>query len=191
MAAFKGATFEIISGGKTCPMYDDPDGNDAEDSFTQHKYIEAVTGAAFEVQTTLNADFDFATCDAVRLTVNLDAAVGQYLDIKRKDGLVEPGQKRSARLASIIRYSSKTGQWQKGALTFGKLEIKETSNSNPSPNDMKGLGQIQIRYQRVVFHGVRENQMMAYCIPDRVSEVSEKLLKGKSVENTIESASLP
>lgn len=56
---------------------------------------------------------------------------------------------------------------------------------------MKGLGQIQIRYQRVVFHGVRENQIRAYCIPDRVSEVSEKLLKGMSVEYTIESASLP
>lgn len=134
MAAFEGATFEIISGGKTCPMYDDPDGNDAEDSFTKHKYIEAVTGAAFEVKTTLNADFDFATCDAVRVTVSLDAGVGQYQDIKRKDGLVESGQNHSARLASMIRYSPNTGQWQRGSLTFGNLEISELySGSNRQP----------------------------------------------------------
>ncbi|KAL9030410.1 MAG: hypothetical protein Q9196_001467 [Gyalolechia fulgens] len=188
MATFKGATFEILSANQPCPIYDDPDAPDNEDRFTRQKYIEAVTGATFIIKVTLDRDFRFASSDAVRIMFTLDNMPRSYYeDVRRKD--IRSGEKRSVRLECMQKYCLRTHQWQRGHLSFGKLEIKETTDSAVSPNELKNLGRIRVSYQRIKY-GQTRDQRSIYHDTERVSEVSEKVLKGKSIENTIDSVNL-
>ncbi|KAL8963735.1 MAG: hypothetical protein Q9193_000041 [Seirophora villosa] len=121
MATFHQATFEIISGGKTCSMYEDPEQNDEENPFQQQRYIEAVTGAPFEVLLTLRPAFKFGTCDAVRVDFCFDnMSAIYYVDIKREDA----GKQCFARLSHMCRNCPETGVREQGQLTFAKLDIK-------------------------------------------------------------------
>ncbi|KAL8941400.1 MAG: hypothetical protein Q9211_001841 [Gyalolechia sp. 1 TL-2023] len=189
MATFKGATFEILSANQPCPIYDDPDAPDNEDRFTRQKYIEAVTGATFIIKVTLDRDFRFASSDAVRIMFTLDNMPRSYYeDVRRRD--IRSGEKRSVRLECMQKYCLRTHQWQRGYLSFGKLEIKETTDSAVSPNELKNLGRIRVSYQRIKY-GQTRDQRSIYHDTERVSEVSEKVLKGKSIENTIEYVTPP
>lgn len=126
MATFYRATFEVISGGKTCPMYEDPEQNDEENPFQQRRYIEAVTGAPFEVLLTLRPGFEFGTCDAVRVEFCFDNMSPVYfVDIKREDAAV--GKQCFAKVSHICRNCPETGVREQGQLTFAKLEISKSS----------------------------------------------------------------
>lgn len=122
MATFKGATFEIISEGRSCPMYDDPDENDGQVPSAQAKYIEAVTGAAFEIKVTLEPDFDFAGANAVRVTATFDGAQNSwYIDIDQTAKLL----RRYAVMDNPPTYCSETRRWVEGCFGFGKLDISK------------------------------------------------------------------
>ncbi|KAL8771325.1 MAG: hypothetical protein Q9209_003230 [Squamulea sp. 1 TL-2023] len=143
MARCEGATFEIISAGKSCHMYDDPDADGHEDPFSAssppQKYIQAVTGAKFEVVVTLNQQFQFGNCDAVRVSIYPDNSRGQYADIKRKD------------------------------------------------EDIELLGKIRVTLQRIYWGKKTERD----SVRDKpISEVTEKVLKGKAIENAIKLSNL-
>ncbi|KAL9004113.1 MAG: hypothetical protein Q9188_003057 [Gyalolechia gomerana] len=184
MTTFRGATFEVISNHQQCPIYDDPAVHDDEDPFTRQKYIEAVTGATFTIKVTLDRKFDFASSDAVRISFTLDnISLLYYNDIQPLH--FKSGLKRSAHLERMKSYCPHTHQWQQGDLSFGKLDIKETSNSAVSPDESKNLGRIRVSYRRIKY-GKRRDFTPTSRGTERVSEVSEKILKGKSIDNTIE-----
>ncbi len=127
MVHYQGATFEIVSNDVPCPMYDEPDADPPDEqngviSLTP-KYIEALTGAKFAVVVTLDPDFPFEYCDAVRVTVNYDDCHAYYRDIKRKDALGGSRVQRSTCFSTISTYCPVTGQRQIGDLTFGELTI--------------------------------------------------------------------
>lgn len=122
MTTFKGATFEIISGNGTCPVYDDPEAHENEDPWTQQRYIEAITGAKFKIKVTLKDSFAFNSSDAVRVRFTLDSANHSYSqDIKRQD--FKSNQIRSARLDRMRTYCPQTNRWLQGCLVLGGLKI--------------------------------------------------------------------
>ncbi|KAL8678194.1 MAG: hypothetical protein Q9186_005448 [Xanthomendoza sp. 1 TL-2023] len=137
MTHFKAAHFEVVTANKSSPMYDDPDASNDDDPFTQQKYIEAITGATFQIKVTLDRAFDFADCDAVRVMVHLD------------------GDSRGC-------------------------------DSRVSLEQIKSLGSIRITYQRI-YHGKIQQALTGarYSTYEPVSEVSEKILKGKSIQCSI------
>ncbi|KAI4152961.1 MAG: hypothetical protein L6R39_001708 [Caloplaca ligustica] len=151
MAHFGEATFEIISQGRTCPVYDDPDTDDEEDPFTRQKYIEVVTGATFKIRVTLDPDFVLHSCDAIRVAFCFDNAAREYFtDIARDDVLAHKAHR--ARMGSIVRYCPSTGHYQRGELSFGSLEIHEGSSANVSPDQLKAVGFVQIKEKPVGYH---------------------------------------
>ncbi|KAL8699240.1 MAG: hypothetical protein Q9224_001501 [Gallowayella concinna] len=154
MTHFKAAQFEVVTANKSSPMYDDPDASNDDDPFTQQKYIEAITGATFQIKVTLDRAFDFADCDAVRVMVQLDGdSRGWYLDIKPS-----------------------------GAFGGGQ----EASDSRVSLEQIKSLGSIRITYQRIYHGKIQQAPTGArYSTYEPVSEVSEKILKGKSIQCSI------
>ncbi|KAL8861387.1 MAG: hypothetical protein Q9178_002260 [Gyalolechia marmorata] len=163
MVHYQGATFEIIANNVPCPMYDEPDVDPPDEqngiiSLTP-KYIEALTGAKFAIVVTLDPDFPFEDCDAVRVRVNYDDCRAYYGDIKRKDALGGSQVQRSA--------------W------FND----ESCDSKVSLGKIQRLGKIEITYQRI-----RYGESYEYTPPigdTYISEVSEKMLKGKSIQHSI------
>lgn len=130
MAHYEGVTVKVISDGKTCPMYDDPDADGHKDPFSlsspPHKYIEAVTGAKFAVVVTLEPSFQFANCDGVRVRYYLDGGkLGYELTIESKRAIGGSLENRTLRFSSVRKYCPKTGQFQRGDLTFGELKIRK------------------------------------------------------------------
>lgn len=104
-------------------MYDDPDATGHPDPLTRQKYVEAVTEADFEINVTLDQNFYWAGCDAVRVCINLDGIMDLFLDIKRQAHHSPYSQRRKAALGTMRRYCSETRQWQLGTLSFGELSI--------------------------------------------------------------------
>ncbi|KAL8802904.1 MAG: hypothetical protein Q9182_003520 [Xanthomendoza sp. 2 TL-2023] len=180
MTHFQAARFEVVIANESSPMYDEPDASNHDEPFTQQKYIEAVADATFSIKVTLDPDFDFANCDAVRAKVNLDGDLrGWYQDLKPRDVF---GGGRQACLDTITRWCPEAGQWQKASYSFGKLDIKEASDSRVSREQISSLGSIRISFRRIYFGAPTEGQ---YQTPQRISEVSEKMLKGKSIQHSI------
>ncbi|KAL8983537.1 MAG: hypothetical protein Q9205_002249 [Flavoplaca limonia] len=161
MACYEGATIHIVSDGKRCPMYDDPDADGHEDPYSiispPQKYIEAINGAKFAVGVTLEPDFDFAECDAVRAKFFCDTS-SSFLqaDLRRID--IERG-------------------------TVGRRTRREASESKITLNDIKDLGRIQVVWQRIKWG----QKTIQYVDNERsaISEVSEKVLKGKAIDHAI------
>ncbi|KAI4200630.1 MAG: hypothetical protein LQ350_003770 [Teloschistes chrysophthalmus] len=188
MAHFKDATFEIISGGRSLPLYDDPDWTTEEDSGETQKYVEAVTGATFEVKVTLDQSFYWGDCDAVRVSVQFDDCKKElYVHIDRDAVLVTKTQFRSVALASMYRYHPESNQWTLGKFSFGALDVTETNDNKTSPQMLNNLGRIRVRYQRVYYDGVssalsKAEKAARYTKYDRISSVSEKTLKGQSID---------
>ncbi|KAL8674353.1 MAG: hypothetical protein Q9168_001213 [Polycauliona sp. 1 TL-2023] len=189
MAHYDGVTIEVKTNDRTYPMYDDPDADGHEDPFSKsshpQKYIEAVTGAKFSIVATLNPKFDFAYCDAVRVKAFYDTSnTYYYRDIKRRDS----AQIRSAYFTGMQTYCSETKQCHVGDLTFGELQMKDASDSAISLDQIKGLGNIRMSWQRICFG--KEEVCSEKVASKIISEVSEKVLKGKAIENTIKPQNL-
>lgn len=126
MATLKGATFEIVSGDRSCPMYDDPDGTHDNEPFTPRKYIEAVTDRTFEVHVTFDARFDYFDCDAVLVCMRFDGSSDHHSKFLTRMGAMRvPNQRQVVRFALTTRYCADTRQWHRSMFTFGKLEISE------------------------------------------------------------------
>lgn len=129
MACYEGATIHIVSDGKRCPMYDDPDADGHEDPHSiispPQKYIEAINGAKFAVGLTLEPTFDFANCDAVRVKFFFETSSFVQGDLRRIDAEGGAVDRRTRSVSSMVSFCSSTGQWQKADLTFGELKVGE------------------------------------------------------------------
>ena len=206
--SFNGVTVEVISEGKTLRFYDDPD--EGHSSRTQHQYIEAVTGAVFKVRVVLSKDFPLywlGANDAVRLSVNYDGQqLDWYSDFSTLKLLQCWNEGRSAEhfFARVHRYCHNSRQWTVGETSFGALSTRElslvpslgslflivytgdTMDSGPSMTEVKDLGKIRVTIRRV--HRTKRASPL-YASKDKMGrpivEVSEKILKGKAISNTV------
>lgn len=107
-------------------MYDDPDGNNSDESLGPLKYIEAVTGAPFEVRVTFGTRLGYHGSDTVRVYMRFDGcSTYHFLDMKRVDAMMVPNQRQIAQMGHTARYSADTRKWHRSLFTFGKLEISE------------------------------------------------------------------
>ena len=130
MTCYEGATIHIVSNGKRCPMYNDPDADGHEDPHSKisppQKYIESITGATFTVGVTLEPDFNFANCDAIRIKFFLDTFSSYFHgDLTRTDTEGGAVDRRTHSISSVMSFCPSTGQWQRADLTFGELKIGE------------------------------------------------------------------
>ncbi|KAL8698139.1 MAG: hypothetical protein Q9201_006731 [Fulgogasparrea decipioides] len=131
-------------------------------------------------------NFHWAHCDAVRVFIQFDSEPRPlYLDIDRKEAFGGRLNRRSVTFSYRTMRDDATGQWLKAYYSFGELGVKEASDSKVSLLQITRLGQIRIWYQRITYGPEVDRPVSAYGDPGRISEVSEKMLKGQSIENTI------
>ena len=132
MDPFEGIDVEIISNGEVLTLYNDPDDEPSHDSRVRQRYIEAVTGATFEVKVRVDHRFNLVSLgrnDVVDARVLYD---GTYH--YGKSVLIDPllrnsrvGGDVSCTFTHIHNWCPETGQWKSGATTFGALATSESS----------------------------------------------------------------
>lgn len=151
MDRFEGIEVDIVSEGRILPFYDDPDeheetggnvdsdtsddaesgANDASESLTRKFYVEAITGAKFEIQVRLNRNFTLYNLrpdDAVRVRVSYDGHVQKwYADLSRRDIEWSWAYSRDPKVIfkEVSWYDSIRKHWSTGDTTFGSLTISK------------------------------------------------------------------
>lgn len=138
MDPFEGIHVEVISNGEVLTLYNDPDDEPSHDPRVRQRYIEAVTGAMFEVRVRVDRRFNLFSLgrnDAVRVSIHYDSThkygknllIDPLLHNSRSGGL-------SHSFTHIYNFCSKTGQWKAGATTFGALVTSEPKFESVCPN---------------------------------------------------------
>lgn len=183
MAWNSGVTVEIISNDRTLPFYPDPDAADNEDTGGSVQYVEAVTGAKFKIRVTLDKNFRWGNCDFVKVTVWYDGdTLGWSHEIHNK------GRTNFATFSSLTTWCPTLHQWKSGWLSFGALETKEQVDTKADLSRVASLGKIELRVTRVTCPPQRPDWNLDPGKPQPVPEVSEKMLKGKAITNTVQGA---
>ena len=107
-------------------MYDDPDIEGGDETNKQTCYIEAITGAKFEVKVTLDSSFVWDRCAAVRVSAVYDGAEpGWSHDIRRDSLPTSRTSRHQCKFATITRWCQSSQQWKSGFLSFGALETSK------------------------------------------------------------------
>lgn len=130
MAHYEGVTVKVITNGEPCPMYDDPDADGHEDPFSvsspPQKYIEAIAGTKFAISATLDPNFRFSGCDAVRFNFFFDSSFrSTQIDLMPNDAGGRAADQRTVVVGSRIKFCTLTSQWQRGDMAFGELKVGE------------------------------------------------------------------
>ena len=130
MDPFEGINVEITSNGEVLTLYNDPDDVPSHDSRVRQRYIEAVTGATFEVKVRVDHRFTLFSLgrnDAVRASIDYDRnyKYGKNLLI---DPLLHNSRSGdvSCTFTRIYNFCPETRQWKSGATTFGALVTSES-----------------------------------------------------------------
>ena len=209
MDPFTGLDVQIISTGNELPLYPDPDEEPHKDLFKRQCYVQATTGAIFSVKVVLKTDFPLCTLgpnDAVRITILYDNQNMSWFTDHPTDEFYS-----FLRIRKPVEYLSKSipnfdftsQQWKSGLTCFGKLEAsmsllvsdwqtltnrfetEESVDSKLTSSDLNNLGRIQITIQRVLRETMKVPVPATKISLEPTVEVSEKLLKGKAITNTI------
>ena len=129
MDPFEGIQVDVISGGNTLALYNDPDEEPSHNLRVRQQYVEAVTGATFQVKVSINPAFILSSLgphDAVRVKICYDnEAHGWYSDIAAWDITASRLRQESAAImfSRISHWCNETRQWKSGETTFGALVI--------------------------------------------------------------------
>jgi hypothetical protein len=200
MARLENITVDILVEGNPQPIFEDPNPEDNNKEKGNNFYVEVVDDARFTVQVSLNPDFEFYHADGVRIYLSLDGreAWAHYLRRNSLEVL------HSKTITTHPNYNATTRQWQDEAFSFGKLRIckqweflandmltrlyaVESTHLEEAPNTLQRLGQISVEIKRVTRH-LRSKPKPVKALDEKtVTQVSEKLLKGKAIENAIRS----
>lgn len=130
MDPFEGMHVEIISNGEVLTLYNDPDDEPSHDPRVRQRYIEAVTGAIFEIKIGVDGHLNLYSLgknDAVRASIHYDST-HRYGDDLLVDALLNSsrfGGYVSRTFTHIHDFCPKIGQWKVGATTFGALVTSE------------------------------------------------------------------
>jgi len=181
MARLENITVDILVEGNPQPIFEDPNPEDNNKEKGNNFYVEVVDDARFTVQVSLNPDFEFYHADGVRIYLGLHGreAWAHYLRRNSLEVL------HSKTITTHPNYNATTRQWQDEAFSFGKLRILESTHLEEAPNTLQRLGQISVEIKRVTRH-LRSKPKPVKALDEKtVTQVSEKLLKGKAIENAI------
>ena len=127
MDPFEGVHVEVISGGNALDLYNDPDEEPDHDPRVRRRYVEAVTGATFQVKISITRSFlllSLGPNDAVRATITYDGQVpGWYSDVPMTNLLAAraTGGSVAYTFSRIETWCNNTQQWKQGETTFGTL----------------------------------------------------------------------
>lgn len=181
----------ITSQSGLLKLHHDPDDDPSSDPRTRQRYIESKTGETFTVKVSVHKGFELSTMgldDAVHITIYYDGqARGWYTDLTVATILLEwsKGKPAEHTFSHVSNFCQVTQQWKQGATSFGALDTKETIDSQTSLSDVQNLGRIQVEVGRV--HRIpRSTPIRATKASQKpVTEVTEKILKGKAIANTV------
>ena len=129
MDPFRGIIVQVLSNGKILKFYDDPDATEIGDHRTRQHYIEAVTGATFEVKVLLTNEFDLGQLepnDAVWVELEFDdwhRNWYRYLTRRELERNFRQGLPGTYNFSSISHFSGETGQWISSDFSFGNLVL--------------------------------------------------------------------
>lgn len=116
-----GVKVEVIGEGVTLPCYQDPDTESNETERLSRHYIEARTGATFEVKVSLARDFDMQSCDFVDVRASFDGGNSRIYSIAASE------RNRTSLFTGIRRFCPSTGSWRRSDLSFGELKTSMLS----------------------------------------------------------------
>lgn len=119
---FSGVKVEIISNGAALQSYNDPDESENKDARTSQCYVEAVTGARFEVKVTLTSDFNMHYGDGARISFHFDDQKDRHSFKIRARSRTTLGFKPCL-LRKICTFCTVTDSWRSSYLSFGKLNM--------------------------------------------------------------------
>lgn len=127
MDPFRGITVQIIVNGQSLPFYHDPDVAEEAFQHTRQRYVEAVTGSAFQVKFLLKSDYELYSLgpkDAVRMSMDVGQSRAWHFDMLRSD--IErrwaQGMPAEHTVTSIRHFCKESGQWVRSSYTFADLE---------------------------------------------------------------------
>ena len=127
MDPFRGITVQIIVNGQSLPFYHDPDVVEDASQHIRQKYIEAVTGSAFQVKFLLKSDYELCGLkpkDAVRMSMDVGQSRAWHIDLLRSD--IErrwaQGMPAEHTFTSARHLCKESGQWVRSSYTFTDLE---------------------------------------------------------------------
>ena len=116
-----GVKVEIICEGSILPCYQDPDSGSSDADLTSRHYIEARTGARFEVRVSLANNYDLQLCDYVRVKVTYDGGVSNVQELSAY------GTSRTATFTGLRRFCPSTQTWRTSDLSFGDVKMSMIS----------------------------------------------------------------
>ncbi|KAI9830158.1 MAG: hypothetical protein M1819_005835 [Sarea resinae] len=173
------AKVSICSGGRELPEYEDPDMQGLHPDRERKKYIEAHTGAEFSIKLELLKGFKFGPGQAATIDYWFDGSNNSG------DSLIIVPEHQTMNFDSHTEYHNNDKTWRKCKYSFGSLNIAEESATETPPEVLRGLGTITVCIIRgnivPTFHSL---PMDAPTFGP--TEVSEKALKGKAIEYSIQ-----
>jgi hypothetical protein len=198
MAQHEKVTVDILIDGKPQPIFEDPHPQDNNKGKGSYFYVEAVDDARFTVKVTLSSDFELFEADGATVWLSLDGRKGWGHHLSR----TSLSYLRSATFWTQPNYNATARQWQDEAFSFGKLRLGkqrvfladnmlislyavESTDTEDAPAGIQSLGQICVDVERVT------RRLLSNPIPVKaeeekaVTQVSEKLLKGKAIGSAI------
>ncbi len=171
--------------------YDDPDETPQDQSIESVKYIESVTGATFNVHVSVLGGYDFGRCDGLKVQLSFDGGDRIWLGFISKSDTLQNQANGIYRFQNFTVFDPATQQWRNSNLCFAEVKLKEGHGAEQaSLKSLSKLGTIKVRVVRV------HRKKRAPCEGRRdgfteVSEVSEKLLKGKAITNSVKYSVAP
>jgi hypothetical protein len=189
---------DILIDGKPQPVFEDPNPQDTNKDKGNNFYVEVVGDARFEVKVSFCPDFELFDADGVLVYPRLDGRSrwNHFLDRQYLQS------HRSTTISKHPNYNATARQWQDEAISFRKLHLRkhrkhladnmltrlfavETIDMEGAPNTLQRLGQISVEVKRVKQQLLSEPESVKELEEKTVTQVSEKLLKGKAIENAI------
>ncbi len=130
MAHYRGLSIAVLSGKDALPMYDDPEMDGDGDPNEVIRYIEATTGAKFELHVTLDSSFAWDQSNTVRITVVYDGARSAWCQsISRASPPTNGAGRYLVKFDTVPRWCQSSQKWKVGFLSFGALEASTLSRS--------------------------------------------------------------
>ncbi|MCJ1286542.1 hypothetical protein MMC26_005888 [Xylographa opegraphella] len=188
----KGVRVEIISQGKCLPIYTDPAPDNSAIQCERHAYVEAVTGVRFSVKVTLTDRFLMCDGDGVEVHLAYDGGEPRVVFCQQEYFFL-CHRNHSFDFGEYPQYDIQSQQWKHPEFIFQDLHLQDSTSTTPLlAETVKKLGSIEVTVKRV------KRDRRVFTCPENytqqsggLDQVSETLLKGKAISNTIKSVAGP
>ncbi|KAF2491026.1 hypothetical protein BU16DRAFT_141592 [Lophium mytilinum] len=174
-----GLKVEIVVNGQTLKEYDDDDEDPEEKPRTVTKYIEATSGASFEVRFTFTRLFSLSMY-SFAMDIYLDGKFMDNMCIQKNDLFKGPIELTGVR-------SKKGEQWYLEKFCFSKLAIDDGDPRKIGQtvrDALSKVGEISARLRRIEYRGIAEAPTATKSDGLlQFGSVPEKALKGRALSH--------